>query len=217
MPAEPTAADPTAADPTAADGPSSRPDHRPAPAAPVVVPPGLFRFGAVSGVLAGVLIGLPGVVEGFTGETTATSVLIGLSPALAFPALVALYLRHARPGDRLALPAFAVNLLGLGLFGAAAFTLNLALFFLPQPALDALLDGPTRTALLGSAVVFAVGSVLFGAVLVRSGTAPPVASWAYTLALPAFALLAPLPDSPLTSALHGVVGLALVRLSARLA
>jgi len=177
------------------------------------VPPGLFRFGRASGIAAGALIGVPGAIEGFTGETAPTSVLVGASPALAFPFLIALYLRHAHPRDRFALTAFATNLIGLGLFGASAFTLNLALFYLPQPTLQTLLEGPTRPALFASAALFAVGSVLFGAFLIRSRTAPTTASWLYTAAFPLFALLAPLPDSPLTSALHGIVGATMVWLS----
>lgn len=39
-----------------------------------------FRVGALCGVLAGLLIALPALVEAFTGETTATSVPLGLSP-----------------------------------------------------------------------------------------------------------------------------------------
>lgn len=39
-----------------------------------------FRAGALCGVLSGLLIALPALVEAFTGETTATSVPLGLSP-----------------------------------------------------------------------------------------------------------------------------------------
>ncbi|GAA4434220.1 hypothetical protein ACFQV2_40100 [Actinokineospora soli] len=163
----------------------------------------MFR---ICGVLAGLLIALPGGIEGFTGETAVTSMLIALSPALAFPALVGLWTTHVR--GRFGLIAFCANLIGLGLFGGAAFTLNIALFFnAAEPA------APTRLALLGTAVVFAAGSVLFGIALIRSATAPKPPAWAYPAALPAFALLAPLPDSPLTSALHVVVGGTLVWLS----
>jgi hypothetical protein len=45
----------------------------------------VLRFGAASGVLCGLFIAVPGAVEMFTGETIATSVVLGLSPALAPP------------------------------------------------------------------------------------------------------------------------------------
>jgi hypothetical protein len=72
----------------------------------------------------------------------------------------------------------AVNVIGLGLFGGAAFTHNMALFYLEQSVVEA---------------------------------------WAYTAALPLFALAAPLPDTPLTSLLQVVVGAALVWLSTAVA
>jgi hypothetical protein len=53
-----------------------------------------FRFGAVCGILSGLFIGLPGAIEAFTGETAATSFVLGLSGRVAY----------------------AVNLVGLGLF-----------------------------------------------------------------------------------------------------
>jgi hypothetical protein len=46
---------------------------------------------------------------------------------------------------------------------------------------------------------------------------PRAPAWAYGIALPLFALLAPLPDSPLTSGLHVLVGLTLGWLSMALA
>ena len=43
----------------------------------------LQRFGAVSGVLLGLSIGVPGAVEAFTGETTATSLVLAGLPGPA--------------------------------------------------------------------------------------------------------------------------------------
>lgn len=39
-----------------------------------------FRTGALCGLLSGLLISLPALVEAFTGETSATSVPFALSP-----------------------------------------------------------------------------------------------------------------------------------------
>jgi hypothetical protein len=173
----------------------------------------LLRFGAVSGLLCGLFIAVPGAVEVFTGETVATSAVLGVSPAFAPPLLVALHLAQAGVAGRLGAVGYALNLVGLGLFGGAAFALNLALVHLDTNVLKELLAGPTRFALLGSAVVFVVGSVLFGLAMLRARVFGRVPAAAYTVALPAFALLAPLPDTPLTSGLHVVVGLTLVWLS----
>jgi hypothetical protein len=173
----------------------------------------LLRFGAVCGVLCGLLIALPGAVEAFTGETTPTSLLLGLSPALAPPLLTAVHLSQAKTAGRFGSVAYAVNLVGICLFGGAAFTLNMALFFLAEPVVTDLLAGPTRVALLGSVALFVVGTVLFAVAMVRSRVVPRVAAVAYGLALPVFAGAARFPDTPLTSALHVTVGAVLVWLS----
>jgi hypothetical protein len=153
-----------------------------------------------TGVLAGLCISLPAAVEVVTGEIAATSFVLGIAPALALPLLTALHLRQG--GGGFGAVAFTANVIGLGLFGGAAFTLNVALFSVDQPVLS----GPTRVALLGSAVVFAVGAVLFGIAMVRARTHPVVPAVAYAVALPVLALAAPLPDSWLTSAIHVVAG-----------
>jgi hypothetical protein len=165
----------------------------------------LLRFGAICGVLAGLCIAVPGAIEAFTGETAATSFALGLSPALAMPLVTALYLGQSRAAGRLSTVGYAVNLIGLGLFGGAAYSLNLALFYLDEAFVEDL-AAPTRIALLGSALVFVVGSLLFGIAMVRARVYPQPAAWTYTVALPLFALAAPLPDSPLTSALHVIAG-----------
>ena len=175
--------------------------------------PWFFRFGAVCGLLCGLFIGLPGAIEAFTGETTATSFVLGLSPAFATPLLVALHLRQHSHAGRAGTIAYAVNLIGLGLFGGAAFTLNMALFGLDDTTLEEVLTGTTRVALLGSAIVFAVGTLLFGLSMVRTGLFPKVPSWGYAVLLAALALLGPLPDSVFTSLVHVLAGASVAWLS----
>jgi hypothetical protein len=169
----------------------------------------LLRFGAVCGVLCGVFIAVPGAIEAFTGETAATSFVLGLAPALAAPLLTAIHLAQHRRAGRLGTTGYAVNLIGLGLFGGATYALNLALFYPDDAVVEDLLDGPTRVALLGSAVVFVAGTVLFAISMVRARVLPRVPAWSYGVALPLFALLGPLPDSPLTSGLYVLVGITL--------
>jgi hypothetical protein len=166
----------------------------------------LLRFGAVCGVLSGLLIALPGAVEAVTGEILATSLLLGLSPALSAPLLTALHL--AQPRSTFATVGYAVNFLGLGLFGAAAFALNVVLF-----PLDVAPAASTRVVLLAGAGVFAVGAVLFGLGMLRARVHPRVPVWAYLVVLPVFTVAAGLPDTPLTSGLHVVVGGALAWLA----
>jgi hypothetical protein len=173
----------------------------------------LLRFGAVSGVLCGLSIGVPGAVEVFTGETIATSVVLGISPAFAPPLLVALHLRQAAVAGALGSVGYAANLIGLALFGGAAFALNLILVHLDPAVLTDLLAGPARLALLGAALVFVVGTVLFGVAMFRARVFPRPAAASYAVALPLFALAAPLPDTVQTSGLHVLVGLTLVWLS----
>ena len=167
----------------------------------------LLRFGAFCGALSGLFIALPGAVEAFTGETTATSLVIGISPALAAPLLTALYLKQ--PRTALGTAGYAANFVGLGLFGAAAYAVNIVLFHLDQPKLAA----PTTAVLTASALVFAVGTVLFAISMLKARVHPPIPVWTYAIALPVFTFAARLPDSPLTSALHVLVGGALIWLA----
>ncbi|GAB1509219.1 hypothetical protein [Actinophytocola sp. KF-1] len=178
--------------------------------------PTMTRLARWSGVLAGLCIGLPAAVEAFTGETAATSFVLGVSPAFAVPLLVVLHLRQSAVTGPFGAAGFTVNAIGLGLFGGAAFSLNLVLFHAGEAVLDDLLAGATRPALLGSALVFAVGTVLFGIAMVRAGIHPRVPAVAYAVALPALALAAPLPDTPLTSAVHVVAGASVVWLAGSL-
>ncbi|MFE2041485.1 hypothetical protein ACFXAZ_11240 [Streptomyces sp. NPDC059477] len=173
--------------------------------------------GALCGALSGLLIALPGLIEAFTGETAATSLLLALAPALALPLLPALHGRQAAATGRFGERAHALNLIGLGLFGGAAFASNLVLFHFEEPVIEATLTGPTVPVLIGSAAVFAVGCALFGTTLVRARVFPRVPSWGYAVVLPVFAFVTALPDSLLSSALHVAVGGILVWLAAALA
>jgi hypothetical protein len=176
----------------------------------------LTRLGAWCGVAAGLLIALPAAVEAVTGETAATSFLLGLAPAVAVPLLVVLHLRQAAATGRFGAVAVTLNTVGLGLFGGAAFTLNMALFYLDEPVVADLMTGPTMAALLGSAAVFAAGSVLFGITMVRAAVHPRVPAAAYVVTLPLLAVAARLPDTVLTSGLHVLSGATLVWLSVSL-
>jgi len=173
----------------------------------------LLRLGAACGIACGVLIAVPAAVEAFTGETAPTSFLLGVSPAFGVPMLTATYLRQSQAAGRFGAIAYVVNLIGLGLFGGAAFTLNMVLFYLDRPVLVELMRGPTRLALLGSAVVFVAGTVMFAVSMARARVYPRALAWAYGLPLALFAVLAPLPDTPPISALHVLVGASLVWLS----
>ncbi|MCX5557310.1 hypothetical protein [Streptomyces sp. NBC_00038] len=179
--------------------------------------PNTFRTAALCGALSGLLLAFPALIEAFTGETSATSVLFALSPAFALPLLTALHRRQSALTGRFGDIAHTVNLVGLGLFGGAAFAANLVLFYFDDAVLDeALAGGPTVPVLIGSAAVFAVGCALFGATLIRARVFPRIPSWGYAVVLPLFAFLTSLPDSLLTVALHILVGAVLVRLSAAL-
>lgn len=168
----------------------------------------LVRLGAAAGVLASLCIAVPGAIEAFTGETVATSVVLGFSPAFAIPLLLALHIGQMHASGRLGAVGFAVNLVGLGLFGGAAFALNIAIFPLGSGA-EGDLAPVTRLALLVSAAVFVTGVIVFGLAMLRARVYPRIPAWLYLLGFPPFALAARLPDTPLTSALHVVVGLAI--------
>jgi hypothetical protein len=173
----------------------------------------LVRLGTWCGVAAGLCIALPGAVEAVTGETAATSLVLALSPALAIPLLVVLQLGHQDRAGTFDAVAYTLNAVGLGLFGGAAFTLDTALFFLEDTVVEDLLRGPTMFALLGSALVFALGTILFGVAMLRAAVHPRVPAVAYLVSFPVLAIAARLPDTPLTSAVHLTAGASLVWLA----
>ncbi|WAZ19844.1 hypothetical protein STRCI_000921 [Streptomyces cinnabarinus] len=175
-----------------------------------------LRPAALCGAFAGLLIALSALVEAFTGETSATSCLLAVSPAFALPLLTALHLAQGAVTGRYADTAHTLNVIGLGLFGGGAFAANLVLFYFDEEVIEETLTGPTVPVLIGSAAVFAVGCAAFGAAMIRARVFPRVPAWGYAVVLPAFAFLTALPDSPLTIALHVMVGTILVWLSAAL-
>ncbi|SDI46478.1 hypothetical protein SAMN05192558_104352 [Actinokineospora alba] len=168
-----------------------------------------FRFSAVCGVLAGLLIAIPGLYDGLAGETALTSFLLGLSPAFAIPLAVALHLRQSHVQGGFGAVAYGVNMVGLGLFAGAVFTLNMAFYFLDDATVAMLRQGPTNTALLLAGAVFAVGSVLFSVSLVRAKVFPTVPAWGY-MSVVLLPVAARLPESPATGAVHTVVGATMV-------
>ncbi|MFI5907564.1 hypothetical protein [Dactylosporangium sp. NPDC051541] len=171
------------------------------------------RFGASCGVLLGLCIAVPGAIEAFTGETAATSLVLGLGVVLAAPAATVLYFHQREASGRFGALAFAVHLLGLGLFTGVAFSLNVVLFFLDDAAVTALKAGPTGPALTACAGVFVLGTLLFGVSLVRAGVFPKVPAVGYGLALTLLAALAPLDDTPWTSLVHVAAGASVAWLS----
>ena len=176
----------------------------------------LLRFGAASGVLFGLSLGVPGLIEAFTGETTVTSFIVGLGvAAFGVPALFAFHLYQADAAGRFGEVAFAVNAIGLGLFAGGSFGFNLLLFFVDDAVSDAVLDGPTMWAILGVGLAFLVGTILFGTSMARSGVMPRVAAVGYIVGLVMIGLLSQLDDSLLSSLAHVIAAASLITLSVR--
>lgn len=156
------------------------------------------------------MLGLPGGIEGVTGETLVTSILIGLAPALAAPLVTALYLVNLGTGARRGGVGYAMNMVGLGLFGAAAYALNIVVFPLGP---DVTLPPVSRIVILAGAGVYVVGVIWFGIAMLRARAHPRIPVILYTLEMPLFPVAAQLPDSPLTAGLHVIAGTALVWLA----
>ncbi|WP_062436944.1 hypothetical protein [Herbidospora daliensis] len=173
----------------------------------------LLRLGVVCGVVMALSVGIPGAVEAFTGETTVTSLVIGLGAAFGPPALTAFHLRQSEVSGRFGEIAYAVNLIGLTLFAGIAFALNVVVFFLDGTVTRELLTGPTKIVLLAGTAVFVAGTVLFSVAMLRAGVFPKVPAAAYGVTLTALAAGASLPDSPFTSLLHVLVAVTLIWLS----
>ncbi|MGL5908606.1 MAG: hypothetical protein ACRCZP_01310 [Phycicoccus sp.] len=171
------------------------------------------RFSALSGILSGLLIAVPGILDGWLGESAATSLLLSLAPALAVPLVVGLYVRQAGSAGSFGVLAYAVNLIGTGLFAGVAFSLDAILFFLDAATVAELRSGISGTALSVGGIVFVVGAVLFGASMVRARVHHRVAAWGYTVAVPGLALTSRLPESIVTATVHAAVGASMVTLA----
>ena len=147
-----------------------------------------------------------GAISVFTGKTAGAAFVIALSPALALPLLVAVYQRHAAAAGTFGVAAFGTSLIGLGLFGGAVFVKD-TLAVLPEQAVqDHLKHEPTIVALLGAAVIFVAGTVMFGIFLLRTREYPRLLAYGYIVFPSLLALLSPLHDSPLQNANHTLAG-----------
>lgn len=174
----------------------------------------LSRFGAVCGVLFGLSLGVPGLIEAFTGETAGTSLVVGIGvAAFGTPALVAFHLRQADVSGRFGAVAAGADIIGLGLFAGTSFAYNVVLFFVEPAVFDEVLAGPTRWAVLCAGVAYLVGTLLFGASMIRAGVLPRPAAIGYTITLILLGLLGNLPDSVLSSANHVAACVSLIFLS----
>ena len=172
----------------------------------------LTRFGIAGGLIAGVLLGVPGILESFIGKATGTSFVLAFSGFFALPLLTALYLNlpQRRRFDDV---GYAVSIVGTGLFGAAAFVQDAVLVHLDRAAQQDLLRGSPRLALLIGVATFIVGAVLFGTSLIRSGRYPRIPSFAYPVVLPVFAVSATLPYSPYKGFAHAALAAVLIWLA----
>jgi hypothetical protein len=168
--------------------------------------PQLSRFSAAAGILSGLLLAVAGTISVFTGKTAGAAFVIALSPALALPLLVAVYHRHAAVAGTFGVAAFGTSLIGLGLFGGAVFVKDTTLFYVSTTVQDHLKHEPTIVALLGAAVIFVAGSVMFGIFLLRTREYPRLLAYGYIVFPSLLALLSPLHDSPLQNANHTLAG-----------
>jgi hypothetical protein len=175
--------------------------------------PGILRFGAICGVILALSLGIPGVVETFVGETAPTSLVLGLGAAFGVPALTAFHLHQGPATGRLGHIAYVVNTIGLSLFAGIAFALNTVVFFLPPPVAKSLLAGPTGIIQLVGVAIFVIGTGLYSVAMVRAQVLPRTPAAGYGLTLILLALLAPLPDTPVTGLVHVFAAESLIWLS----
>jgi hypothetical protein len=175
--------------------------------------PALCRFSAACGLVLGLSIAVAAVIQLFAGESAGSEALIGVGAAFGGPAVVALHLRQSDRSGRFGAVAFAVNIIGLALFTCVAYALNLVYVNLTDAQVDAVNDGLTGVLNLIAALIFVVGTVLFGVSMVRTGVLPRVPALLYTVTFPLLALLAPLPDSIPIYALHVLAGSSIIALA----
>ncbi|MFX0580748.1 hypothetical protein [Nocardia nepalensis] len=173
----------------------------------------LLRLGAAAGLICGCAIALAGGTELVVGHKAAlTQLLNGGAVPFGIGLLVAIYALLHRKLGRFGAIAFVIQFLGFGYFAGVAYTKNFVLVHLDRPIVDELLRSPARFAFLATAAIALIGTVLFGAALLRSGAVSRFAIALYTVGLSALCLTFLLP-APIVRTGHIAAGVGMIWLA----
>jgi len=151
-----------------------------------------YRVGAVSAMLGGVFI----LLQRLFFDVALAGALVRpgtLVPQLGLLAVLALYLRDRETLGRLGAWGFFLHFLGLAYLGCIDFGKHYILEQIDPVVSSELLSGPVRIVFLSLAMVFLLGTLLFGIAMVLRSSRSRVAVVLYTVGFGAFALSAFLP------------------------
>jgi len=163
------------------------------------------RLVVLSGLVSAVVLVLnAGRRAGFLPNSALLHGVAPLAEAAGLIALTGLYLRQRGADRGLGLAGYAASVVGLsGLLGAEFIT-NLIFPAVGAAETKALLGGPTGVEFTIAAVVFLIGTVVFGAALYRHGELPRAATAAYVAGGVVISLRAFVPVSVLVAGLLAV-------------
>jgi hypothetical protein len=160
-----------------------------------VPPTTLYRLAGLAGMLSGLLLLFNTARRG--GVVAANQLTHGIAPlssVLGLFALTGLYLWQRDQTGLLGLVGYALNLAGLAGTVGVEYVTNYVFPHLDDALVESLVDGPTGTTLLLTAVVFLLGVLAFGVATWRARLLPAPAILLYVVGLVPVALRGVLPE-----------------------
>lgn len=171
----------------------------------------LLSLAGAMGLVSGACLAVDAVALDLVGNEDALPNTIGLMvPLFGAFVLTGIYVavRTTSP-SRLLDWGYVLNSAGLMLVAGVDFTVNYTLSTLDDDTVDALLESaPTRPAFVAAGSLIVVGTITFGAALIRGGFAPG-AAWVYVLTAVPSGFAALLPDA-VGAAAQAAAGLAVM-------
>jgi hypothetical protein len=140
----------------------------------------LYRLAAVAGLISGAAIILGKVLMLLPGEQ-AGEIADFMSPLFGLGAIVGVYLFHRERAGLFGAVGFVVMFVGLGLVTSLDFYGAFVRLELDEDVREGVLEGSAGLAMAVSALIFLVGTVLFGSSLVRSGVYPRPVGWLFVV------------------------------------
>jgi hypothetical protein len=160
------------------------------------------RVAAAAGLLTGLVLLLnAGRRATLLPDAAGLHAAAPLAEALGMLVLTGLYAHHARSGGRLALVGYVTSFVGLGGLLGAEFVINLVFPEVGAARTQALLHGPAGHEFTVAAMIYLLGSVLFGVTLWMGKLLPRTATVLYVAGSIVIALRGVLPNVTLVPGL----------------
>jgi hypothetical protein len=155
----------------------------------------LYRLAGLAGMLSGLVLALNIARRG--GVIPANLLTRGIAPlssVLGLFALTGLYLRQRQESGSFGLIGYALNLAGVAGTVGIEYVTNYVFPHLDSTLVESLLDGPTGTMFLLTAVVLLLGVLAFGVATWRTRLFPAPAVLLYVVGFGPVALRGVLPE-----------------------